>query len=60
MHLSRAAASMAALQDGMGRLITNVTRLPHMVADYWDTNFTAPDNALAKVRTAALGVLGLK
>ena len=57
VHPQRAATSVTALQDGTGRLVTDVTKLPQMVADYWGAICTAPDIVSEEAREAVIGAL---
>ena len=57
VHPPRAATSVTALQDATGRLVTDVAKLPQMVAEYWGAICTAPDIVSEEAREAVLGAL---
>jgi len=57
VHPHRVAASATALLEATGRLVTDVSKLPQMVADYWGSICTAPDIVSLQARAEVIGAL---
>jgi hypothetical protein len=57
VHPPRETQAVAALQYKTGRLVTDVKRLPQMVAEYWGEVCTAPTIVSEDPRAAVISAL---